>query len=297
MAIGVRNNAARGLWAAPLALCCLFTILFLIAATIVISLIPLYLATKGANTNSAAQTNMLGGGFSSNAAGAAGRTLANPAAVSNQLLGGRVSANMQTGKFEPVVPVNRKKKQATLPDAVCEQANTLTGDLFLGDFLLTYPADCTTLACQSAYNTTVANGIRNGYQSTSVSMQFTDGGSLTVDLIFCGFFNPNADFVTTTTTTTTTATETAATTIVATTTTVISSAVTTAPTVTTTTNATTTVAATTTSGCYNSYSKHCYNNYSKHCYNYNKSYYNTNNDSHNNHYYYNSTKLYNGNNE
>ena len=76
-------------------------------------------------------------------------------------------------------------------NVVCEQPTDLTGDLFVGDFDITFPDDCTSDDCQSAFNTIVVNGLRDDYQPVQIDMIYTDGTSETVELIFCAILDPS----------------------------------------------------------------------------------------------------------
>jgi hypothetical protein len=93
----------RGAWVAPLGLCCLGSILFLIAATIILALIPVYLANKNVDVDDTrrelivsiillkgisllfVEQESLSAGFASNAVDARANPLVNPTSLSTQV--------------------------------------------------------------------------------------------------------------------------------------------------------------------------------------------------------------------
>jgi len=71
----------------------------------------------------------------------------------------------------------------------CEQATSLTGNIFVANYRIKYPTICISKTCQEEYKTKFLNGLRMGYRTVTIVMIFTNGETRNVQLVFCALLS------------------------------------------------------------------------------------------------------------
>lgn len=71
----------------------------------------------------------------------------------------------------------------------CEQATSLTGNIFVADYRIKYPEICLSTTCREGYKIKLINALRMGYRTVTIVMNFTNGEIRNVQLVFCALLS------------------------------------------------------------------------------------------------------------
>jgi len=120
------------------------------------------------------------------------------------------SIDMQSGQFLSATAANRKKRELSAASVkknqrlssyslkfslffstvTCDQATGSFGNLFTTTYIMKYPPMYRAPGSQQRYLNKMQNAIRTNHRRITVTMNFTDGETRSVELAFCSFTIP-----------------------------------------------------------------------------------------------------------
>ncbi|CAF4026135.1 unnamed protein product [Adineta steineri] len=182
---------SRSGWAVPLAICCILCTLLIIAGTIILSLIPVYVTPKDINYNVLSNKISFYTIYASDMIDGRSLTLSDTDDLSLQMEKNIPRSNkmmsIKSLRFLPQAVSTRSKRQTSDSTIICEQNTGLTGDLFATNDEVQLSSTCHSSNCHQGHLEKSENTIRNNNNRITVNMKSTDNKTRSVNLAFCGF--------------------------------------------------------------------------------------------------------------